>query len=1118
MRRQTFKILLSVVLMLALTENMYSTRLYGRQDHKKKEYILRGMVTDIKGEAMPGVTVREGKTSNGTSTNIDGEFHMKLKGVGQKIFFSFIGKKTHSIVFTGQQYVKIEMEDEANKMEEVVVTGYFNTTLRKETGSVAVVPEVVFKNKAITGIDNLLKGEVAGIKVTSSGRPGSTASIRIRGTNTISGNAEPLWVIDGVPMQNNINPIQNEQIKSGDFNSIFINGIGNINPNDIASVTILKDASATAIYGSRASGGVIVVTTKKGKSGKINVSLSSNMSMQMKPQRDGGLMNTQQKLAWEKELWNEFSEKGFEKNEYYPVVGIVGMLNSGWIGKNGILKDQSGYVGMTQEEREAYINTMGGTSTNWFNEIFHNSFSVSNHISLSGGQEAVKYYISLGNNTNNGLLKKTTYDRYSLMGNLDIQANERLKIGLGFDISQQESGGSSLNVNPFQYAYFANPYERPYNDDGSYRPDMTWTNAARANGNTRTVYPLNGFNIMREMDNTYNETKNRFISTRLNLNYSITDKLLFSGLASYTYTSNSSESVNGKDTYAAFQDRLSFSQRNPKDIYGSIMQSTSENSSYNVRGQLSWNDVIGGGNSRYNILLGAEIRGSKSKGIYSKRYGYDPVTGLSNMPVPPKSSNIKYEELINLAKVINFTSGDNIDEQRFASFYGAINYSLNDKYMFSTSIRTDGSNDFGSKQQFNPTWSLGFAWHMGEEDFMYQFKHIISHLKWSFAGGLTGNVNREVKPEIIMQYQNKLRRINSDGDRIGDVLKAPNPNLRWEKTGDFKIAMDMGLFENKINLLLEAYYRKGVDLVTSVSIPYVAGFSNQMFNTSEIINKGIEATVRARILDRNDYRINVSANMAYNINELSKYESPNSMSSGRYVGYPLSSVFSGKYKGIDPNTGLYTFYLRPDANILKVSDFTDMDNYIFYLGTKNAPVTGGFNVNMSYKNISLSVSGNYSLGGKIKDEMNYPVTYGTVGSGTGEAVPTAYNDLYLNFLNRPTDAINRWTKDRKSGMKYPRIIDFYGDKLGLDSRNPSYSYITDGAIIKDISFLKISNITISYELPAKLLKKTFLSSAGVHFSLNNLFTFTAYEGLDPENPGATYPLSRMASLGINVSF
>lgn len=1085
---------------------------------------IKGTVRDEGGLLLPGVSVMIKGTLVGVATGNDGKFTLNVPVRDTVILvFSFVGMKTLEVKFDPDKTeYNVVMKDEQVALDDVVITGFRQTTRQKATGSVAVLTKENFANKAQPTVDNLLQGQIAGVSVQAiSGRPGESAKIRIRGTSTFSGDADPLWVIDGVPLQQTFPNISTTQIKSGDFSTLFLNGIGGVNPNDIENVTVLKDAAAAAIYGSRAAGGVIVVTTKKGKVGKMRVNYAGNVTIVGKPQRDGNLMNSAEKLAWEQELWDEFSAEKYNEGLRYPVVGIVGMLRSGRLGKDGKFKGDNGYEPMSAEEQDAYLRELSGHTTNWFDELFRTTVSTSHHLSLSGGAERSTYYIALGYSKDNGVLKKTDYDRYSFNAKINLMPIDQLKLDFGFDLAQQKSGGSSLNVDPFKYAYFANPYERPYNEDGSYRADVTYHSLPKMNdASSTTLLPPNGFNIMREIDETSSKVNNFSTTLRMGVEYRFIEKLKFAGLASYTFTNNKTDNINGINTYAAYADRFSFDRKNPDRVYGSITQTSGNNSSYFLRGHFMYDDLYGE-NHRLSVLAGAEIRGTKAKSMYAKRYGYDPVTGNSSIPIPSKPAsgdNISYSDLESFAAIVDQLSGENVIENRFASFYASLDYYLMERYIFSFSFRTDGSNHFGSDEQFNPTWSLGAVWHLGDENFMAPLKPVLNRVALRAAFGYTGNVNTSYSPELIMNYD-KVNRKFGNGLRMATVYNAPNPNLRWEKTKDMKLALDFGLWNDRISGLVEWYYRLSSDVATDVKVLTTTGFNHQGYNTSEIENKGIEGTLNVKVLDGKDFKLKVSANVAWNQNKLKKYNPPASTYYS-YEGFPLSGIFGGRVTGIDPQNGMYLFELRPDAEINQATDLHKGDNYRFYLGTNIAPVTGGFNVNFSYKNVSLNVGGSYSSGAKVINNLASPASYSRVGSSSGdyEPVQSDYNDLYTNHLNVQRDRTNRWTPNRTTGVKYGRIIDSFGDRLYLDYYNPTETVITRGIMLENISYLRIQNISIAYNLGTEVLNKLKLSSMGFMLTMNNFFTITNYSGLDPETPGATYPKTRSVTLGITVGF
>lgn len=1067
-------------------------------------------IVDTYGNPLSGATVKVSNKPVGVVSNLDGEVSLWVDH-GATISISYLGMKTKTIKVIEPIKGNIVLEDNASELDQVVVNGYTRTTKKRATGSVGMVTAEDLKAKPLANIDLLLQGQLAGVDVKAlSGRPGEAAKIRIRGTNTITGNADPLWVVDGVPLQKDLPKIESRQIKAGDFNDIFANGISGINPSDIESVTVLKDASAAAIYGSRAAGGVIVVTTKRGKQGKLSVNYSTNLSMVTSPPRSPKLMTSPEKLAWEQELWDEFAQPFFSKGERYPVVGVVGMIRSGY-GK---------YEGWTKEQQDAEIARLGQHTTDWFGELFRNSFSHSHNLSLSGGSEKSTYYVSMGYSNQNGLVKKTDYDRYNISTKLDVKANKRVKLGLSMDMSWQTSNSSSLNEDPFTYAFFANPYERPYDEHGNYAADNTYYNLRLANGSKSALpMPDNGFNIMRELDHTSSKTNNYSTTVTGTLSVNIWDNLNFEGLASYSHTANNGESINDKDTYAAWNDRIfDTALMTSKRVYSSISQNSAYNNSYNLRGQFHYFNTFR--NDHYvSALLGSEIRGQHSKSIYAKRYGYDELSGNSSMPVFPEGITIGRSNLEDYAYLIDGLSGQSISDERFASFYFSADYVYRNKYVFSFTARTDGSNNFGNDQQFNPTGSLGLSWNVDQEPFMQKLKPIISSLSVRTAFGYTGNINKSVYPQLVMDYLKDFRKTDTDYYRMGYIKNAPNANLRWEKTRDMKLSVDVGFLNDRLRLNGEIYKRTTSDAVSNLTIPYTSGFRTQSYNTSTLENSGAELSLYAGLVQTKDWRVSLSANIAYNRNKLVKYVAGSTGLAGQsYEGYPLGAIFSGKAAGIDSRLGLITYEPRPDAVFETISDRNKSDNYLYYLGTSNAPTNGGYSIQVSYKRVSLGIGGSYSIGGKVLNDVKSPVSYTNLGGTAVEKIPAPINDLYVNHLNVLRSVTDRWTPANHRTDANPRILDAHGTYYGLSNYVVASDLVTKSSRLEDVSYFKIGSLYLSYQFDNKLISRWGMSSLALSFSMNNILTLTNYSGIDPESPGTVYPMARSFSLGVSVGF
>lgn len=1080
------------------------------------QVMLKGLVTDEEGIPLVGVSVRyKEKPEIGVTTDMDGQFSIRETDGGSTLVFTYIGMRSvERQVNNPSAFIRVRMEPDAMELEQVVITGYKQTTIKKMTGSVGVISADQLKDAPSPTVDALMQGKIAGVSVqATSGQLGTTQKIRIRGTNTLTGDGEPLWVIDGVLMQGSGTDMPSSaEIKSNQLDDLFLNGIAGINPSDIENITILKDASAAAIYGSRAAGGVIVVTTKKGKQGKTKVNYSGNVSVTLAPQRSYGLMNSREKLNFEQGLWDEFSQEGYEAGRTdYPVVGIVGMVRSG----------KGKFEGWDKSRQDAYLAGLADVNTDWYDELFRNGLNTTHNLSISGGGEKYVYYTSLGYTKNSGLLKKNDYDRYNLTANMSMNPNKKVKLDLGVMGSYQYSQSPALNsFDPFTYAYNANPYESPYNEDGSYRADETYYALGEYNNNRNNtkVIPDGGFNVMREMNETSSKRKNTSVTVRGSIDYSIFSTFRFVGLASYTNSSNRLREIYNVGTKAALDNRLSVDGSSKKE-YASILQNHIDNESYTLRGHFAYDGQFGTDHS-LSLIAGAELRGSKSDGLYSKRYGYDPVTGNTITPLPDSPDGVGYEKLKAYLAALDASSGESWSEQRFASFYASADYYFQNRYIVNASFRTDGSSNFGSDKQFNPNWSLGAAWNISEEEFMAKLKPVLNRLTLRVATGFTGNICRTVSPQLIISYYDDYRNISNHTYHTGKVVSPPNPNLRWEKTQDVKVALDFGLFNERLTGIVEAYYRKSKDVVTRVSVLSTTGFTAQNYNTADLENKGIEATLNGVPLKTKDFRLSLSANVAYNMNKVTKYQSPNnSMSlSDLWEGYPVGAIYSGKVTGIDPETGLYLFQLRPDAEINKATDLHNPDNYRYYLGTNEAPVTGGFNVTGEYKNFRLSVNGTFATGAKAFEYIKPPVSYSSTGGGSMQETTQVYqNDLFSYHLNAPRAALDRWTVDNTGGT-YPRIWNVYGQSYGFSYYNPTEPEITRGAFLTSLSYVRLKSIILGYTVPKKMIQGWAVSAIDCSLSLNNFFTFTGYKGMDPETPGATYPVSRSVMFSVNVGF
>lgn len=1076
--------------------------------------LFSGRVVDSDGLGVIGAgVVCSGRPDRGTVCDEDGSFRLEVpKGIS-KVEISALGMQSvvYDLEKSAVKDALIVLEYESTMLDQVVVTGYAQTTVKRITGSVGILSSDSFKDKPLASVSSLMQGEVAGVQVQAvSGQPGTQSRIRIRGTNNLSGSSNPLWVVDGVPLQNESPNLSSEEMAAGAFDNIFISGIGGINPNDIESITILKDAAAAAIYGSRAANGVIVVTTKRGSEGRLKLSYSNNFTWSFRPQRNLELMDSGEKIAWEQELWDEFAADRYaaaqsDNTVIYPVVGIVGQVRAGC----------GQFAGWDKARQDAYLQELASSTTDWYGELFRNAFSHNHHLSLSGGSDKAAYYISLGYNDDNGMLINNRYQRYNVNSSLTLTPARWIKLDIGNDFSRQSSKSPDSYVDAFKYAYFANPYEKVRNEDGSWAADNTYFSLGYYNGRgVEEVMPLDGFNILKELELNSTTTVNISNTLRAQADIRILEVLKFVGLLSWSYSDNSTDKIVDASTYTAFRDRLGYDDKSQTKLYGSITQNRGKRSSYVARGHFAWNQSFG--RHTLNVIAGAELRGSDSNTVYSKRYNYNPITGTSSMP----SISGPTDEWV---KEVERLSGEYFTRSRYASFYASADYFLGKTIVLNASVRTDGSSNFGSERQFNPTWSAGAAWHLGEEKWM-QRQRVLSHATLRAAYGFTGDVNTSAPHYLVMQYAlQEYRYVNGKSYMMGSIPTAPNPDLGWEKTRDAKVGIDLGFLKDRLCLQAETYYRLSTDVVTSSRVASTSGYTYVYYNSADLMNSGVEFTLNGKIVRSRDWNVGASLNFAYNYNKVLSYKPASSTitAKDRYVeGYPVGAIISGRYEGIDPVSGLYNFRLRPDAEVLTPGDLNNPDNYRWYLGTTIAPFTGGFNVSASWKLLRLSVSGVYSFGNKVYEMIDSPASYLSArhdGVST-ESVQSQYSDLYSNHLNVRRDRTSRWTESNSSGTLYPRIYDCYGTRYNFAQTNPMDWNIVNAIYLKDVSYLRIKSIVLSCELPQAWLEKIRMEKICFNLSLNNMITISSYDGMDPEVPGATYPTTRSVSLGVSLGF
>lgn len=1070
---------------------------------------VEGIVTDSQREPLPGAhIIAEGEKYGGSTTSVEGKYMLVLKtGKEHTLIVSYLGMKAQTIKVNlpkGQTIYKmrsIVMQEDNETLDEVVVTGY-QTMSKRELASaiVSVKAEDVITPNAMS-IDQMLQGKIPGMTVMmQSGEPSSTPNIRIRGNSTINGSKAPIWVVDGVIMSDPV-PFTASDINSPDAAYLIGNGIAGISPQDIESINVLKDASATAIYGVKAANGVIVITTKRGKSGRPIVTYDATMNINVRPTYgDYDLMNSQERV--------QFSQDIYDARLQYPRIP----MSESYEGALRKLFNKQ----ISQEEFGQLVRKYETMNTNWFKELFRTAVSQNHNISVNGGTGNVRYYTSLSYNNTPGIAMKSKSERFTGLGKLYVKINKIFDAELKLDMSTSTNNGYSSGVNPYNYAYNTSRAFSPYDEDGDYY----------YYNRENTQEPLY-YNIFNELEQTgQKNTTNKFGGV-FNLNAHILKGLTYTGTVSY-YRSDSrlTEWATDRSYDVAYKRQYAYGAYNSEDNKfqlselpqgGTYRTNHNSNRSYTVRNTLNYLERF---NDKHdvNILAGVEIRSDKYQGFGTYNYGWDPLYGQSFSPVYT-------EKYINLVKAGRFnpTIIDKITQ--VASFFGSASYTYRDRYVFNANVRSDGSNKFGSNPEYRwlPTWSFAGKWIISNESFMRKI-HWIDHLSVRASYGIQGNIHEDATPNLIA----RMGKIDEfSGIRIGSIYRLPNPDLRWEKTRSYNIGIDAQLLDGRLNFTFDYYHKRTSDLITDMRVSPVTGRTYITMNSGRAINKGLEGSVSADLIRSRNWDWNLSFNFSHNTNEiqyahdatLSGVELYASMVAGTVasVGQPLGTIYSFKFEGLNHDTGYPTF-LTTDNRRVYQGDYQAM--VLVPSGSIYPDLSGGFDTRITFKkNLTLSIGFSYQF-------------------GAVKRLPSIYRENTKAFnpeYNVTREFINRWKKPGDEIYTHiPAIYDdnvsngFPDEMLGLYDMEGNYCdvnmanmYDQSDIRVAKSDFLRLRSLVLSYRVPDKWLNKASISNLTLRLQANNLKTWASKEwkGLDPEYAtSANMPLMSSYSIGASIMF
>ena len=889
------------------------------------------VVSSEDGLPVVGASILVAGTQMGTVTDIDGKFHLIVPAGKNQLRVQYVGLKTQLVPVSDG--IKVVMKPDAGSLEEVIVTGYGNFKKSSFTGAAANVDPGKLSDVPVASVQDKIAGSVPGVTVTSaSGAPGSVSNIRIRGMGSINAGNEPLYVIDGTPMiSGDVNGFG-----QGNYNESGTNVLATLNSNDIESITVIKDAAAASLYGSRAANGVIVITTKSGKKGRTHVDFRSdwgfsNVAINYRPVLGGderrallflGLKN----YALYKEGKSEADAETFAKDniEDYASKPTVGY-------------DQSG-----KPIKEW---------TDWKSLLFKTGHHQNYQVSLSGGGESTRFYTSLSYMKQTGIFSNQGMERFT--GN----ANVTHKFGhftltyssLFSKVNQSltNDGGASFASPIANYAFIQSP------SSVAYLPDGTMARGSETNS-------LTNVNPIYEALHTYDKTDIKRAFNSLKLDWNIWDGLRLSEKMTYDYTSNNED---------VLWDRLS----NDGSPSGNLQRYNGSISQLNGQTQLAYVKTFGLHN--IDALLGYETE------KYVTRYNY-----ISGKDYPG--------DLYEFGNAGTTSAESKVSGYTLASWLGRVNYNYDNKYYAGVSFRRDGSSRLSKDNRWGNFWSVSAAWRFGSEKFMEPIKQVVSDGKLRASYGVNGTL-----PSSFYGYQNWYKYGQYYNGKSGmAIVGIGNPELQWEKNRSVNFGLDLTLLD-RISVTFDYYVRTTSDLIFDLPISAVPGyynsdrFSKKAVNVGSLRNRGYEITIQSNNLQTKDLTWTTMLNFGHNHNELTKiYGEENQIISGvriHKVGEPYYSYYGYEYAGVDPNTGRESYYLNNGTSNARNTTVNPNEAKKVIIGNHETKIEGGFSNNITWKFIDFGLNFTFSLGGKAFDAATWQHNNGNYTFG-GQ-LPTYYD-------------------------------------------------------------------------------------------------------------------------------
>jgi TonB-linked SusC/RagA family outer membrane protein len=1026
------------------------------------------------GMPVPGVSVFLKGTTVGTVTSADGKYSLRVPDEAETIVFSFVGMETQEIAFSGQSVINVTMKDEALQMDEVVVVAYGTAKKSTFTGSAAVIDNKKLSNRSVSNVTKALDGQVAGVLTSSGGgQPGKGASIRVRGFASINASASPLYVVDGVP---------------------FDGSLSSIDPNDIESMSVLKDASAGALYGARGANGVVIITTKKGKFNTSSVDLKVTHGWSSQAIKPYDMVDQKEFV----QLTYESLRNGYVYNNGYSwdaaSTQAISELSSTLGGESyNPFKNYTWKTLIDPTTEQVKSDAVSAWDEDWLDEITReNAPRLEYQVSFSGGKDKSTYRVSFGYLSEDGFLKNTDFERFSGRSVVDHQVKEWLKAGLNTSLSTSTQDFSMYDKTTSANVWYTAQFMAPIYP--VYMKDEAGKDLLDADGKKQLDYGVNrpkltNFSSIGTLYDDKSDLRNDNVSTRGYISLGSDDAKygILRGLKL-----NVNLGVDYRSQRAMFYYNMYHGNFSSKG--GLIQKISTRLFSYTFNQLLSYKRTFAN-NHFFDILAGHES--------YSREYNY-----LSGTRSGLVEGIYDLEPATTVDDAHSYTT-----EYKIESYLARLNYNFREKYYFDASIRTDGSSRFYKDNRWGTFWSVGGNWQVGKEDFMRNLTWI-NTLALKVSYGVQGNddilldnppadfIEKGTSNYYLWQSFYDLTYPNAGlGGAIVSSLE--NKDISWEKNANFNAGFESKMFDNRLAVEVEYFNRKTSDLLLKYPMALSTGFEGYNANIGDIVNNGLEFSVGGDIIRNNDFTWNTTLIGGFVKNEVKKLSGQsNQIVSGirvNEVGKEMNTFYMAKSAGVDPATGAQLYWVYDtDDDGNKISDDYISDDYSkaatskYYLGSRIPDLYGSINMDFKLKGFDLSVVSTYSIGGKIYD------------SSYRSSMEIQYVGDTWN-----KNALRRWQKP--------------GDITDVPRLEFNGKYTVNDRFLIDASYLSIRNVTLGYNFSSNFLEKAKIDRLRVFVSGDNLFLFSHLDGMDPQHnfSGGTdysYAPSRVYLVGLNLKF